>query len=34
MEDIRAEFMEYMDIPTFDLYFRRAIISYEGEACA
>ena len=31
MEEIRDEFKDYMDIPTFDLYFRKAVISYEGE---
>lgn len=31
MEDIRDEFKDYVDIPSFDLYFRKAIINYEGE---
>jgi len=31
MEEIRDEFKDYMDIPTFDLFFRKAVISYEGE---
>ena len=31
MEDMKQEFKEYMDIIDFDMYFRKALINYEGE---
>lgn len=32
MEDIRNDYKDHMDIATFDLYFRKAIVNYEGES--
>jgi hypothetical protein len=31
MEELREEFLEYMDEATFELYMKRAIMNYEGE---
>jgi hypothetical protein len=31
MEELREEFKDYVDPPTFDMCFRRALINYEGE---
>ena len=31
MEEIRNDFKDDIDIPSFDLFFKRAIINYEGE---